>query len=154
LSKVASARGLGAKLRALFFGPGFDESEPQFRLGNPAHIPTPDVKYTPYDETISVFSKIFAFTQVAVITHFMEEHIKTVQRSDETMFNTEDMLLCIGTVLTLMSCGARFSKSSSLAWIELLRFSVFIPGVLLIYDYGTFPAALVALGGLLFASVS
>lgn len=154
LTKVASARGFGAKLRALFFGPGFDESEPQFRLGNPSHIPTPDVKYTPYDETVSVFSKVFAFTQVLVITHFMEEHIKTVQRSEETVFNADDLLLCIGTVLTLMSCGARFSKSSSLALIELLRFSVFIPCVLLFYGYGTFSAALATLGGLLFASLS
>ena len=38
LSQFRQARGLGAKFRALFYGPGFQESKPRYRLGNPDGI--------------------------------------------------------------------------------------------------------------------
>ena len=37
-----------------------------------------------------------------VVSRKVLEHIKTVQRSEETIFSMEDLFLCIGTVLTLM----------------------------------------------------
>ena len=52
LNKFWVAEGMGKKFRALFYGPGFSEDLPEYRLGRNEDIPKVDPKYHPYDPKI------------------------------------------------------------------------------------------------------
>ena len=42
-------------------GPGFNQTQPRYRLGDPKKIPAIDSKYKIYDSNVSTAVKIYAF---------------------------------------------------------------------------------------------
>ena len=61
LSKAYKTEGIKNKLNVLFMGPGFNQTQPLYRLGDPKKIPAIDSKYRIYDSSVSTAVKIYAF---------------------------------------------------------------------------------------------
>jgi hypothetical protein len=60
LRKCWRAKTMGAKFRALFYGPGFMEKYPDHRLGRREDLPKVDPKYVPYKPTIDTLTYFYA----------------------------------------------------------------------------------------------
>ena len=61
LSKACKTEGIKDKLNVLLMGPGFNQTQPRYRLGDPKKIPAIDSKYKIYDSNVSTAVKIYAF---------------------------------------------------------------------------------------------
>ena len=59
--KAYTAVGIKNKLNVLLMGPGFNQVQPQYRLGDPTKIPAIDSKYEVYNPNVSTAMKIYAF---------------------------------------------------------------------------------------------
>ena len=147
LSKAYNAVGIKNKLNVLLMGPGFNQVQPQYRLGDPTKIPAIDSKYEVYNPNVSTAMKIYAFiigthanilfeaAQVYIyITHLTETPILQLWAGVETI----DKLIVIGYFIYSGSAAARLFKGCSSANVlELVRYSILIPFLLSRNLFGT-----------------
>ena len=128
-------------------GPGFNQTEPRYRLGDPKKIPKIDSKYRIYDSSVSIAVKIYAFiigTHANILFEAVQVHmghliwpirwgmfpIKTEQSILQLWNDVEtiDKLIVIGYFIYSGSAAARLFKGCSSANVlELVRYSILIP---------------------------
>ena len=130
-------------------GPGFNQSQPRYRLGDPTKIPALDSKYIIYDSNVSTAVKIYAFiigTHANILFEAAQVHmthmfpIKTEQSILQLWNDVEtiDKFIVIGYFIYSGSAAARLFKGCSSANIlELVRYSILIPFLLSRNLFGT-----------------
>ena len=72
-------------------GPGFNQAQPQYRLGDPTKIPAIDSKYKIYDSNVSKAMKIYAFiigTHANILFEAAQVHIYPSSRHDYLYFSS------------------------------------------------------------------
>ena len=74
LNKALNTPGILPKIRVLVMGPGYVESEPEYRLGNPKDLPEIDPDYEIFDPPVSTGMKLYAFL-VGVHSNLLYEYI-------------------------------------------------------------------------------
>jgi len=111
LQKVSQAKSLGAKLRALLYGPGFSESLPEHRLGRVEDIPKVDPKYKPFDKQISTVMKTLGFFLVLGTSHCLEERVRCVNNGEESEIG-ETVCFLLVAFLNYAAAGKIFTSES------------------------------------------
>lgn len=61
LTKAKETPGIFSKLKVLLMGPGYNPEQPQYRLGNPDHLPKIDPTYEIFNPEASWMMKAYAF---------------------------------------------------------------------------------------------
>jgi len=133
-SKAWSTEGVMNKARVLLYGPGYDPSEPQYRLGNPANLPEIDEKYKIYDPPVSVWIKMYAFVAAAHSNLLYEFCLKL-----KTSFSLYEKLIFLAYfIFSGTAAGNLINGDKSGNVMEAIRYLLIFPYLMFNGSFGAY----------------
>ena len=129
LGKFWVAKGFGKKFRALFYGPGFSEDLPEYRLGRNEDIPKVDPKYQPYDPKISILMSLYACITSFTGVHLLQEETWAIIHKMPSPTGHPYSVTLVA-VLNFVSAGLIFSGNWQAKFVEIIKFTIILPIIL------------------------
>merc|ERR1712123_409846 len=126
MAKAWSTKGFCAKVKVLLMGPGYDPSQPQYRLGDPKTLPNIDPEHSVYDPTLSVWMKAYAFV-IGTHANLLYEYCHTMKHN---FVAYEKIIFVLYFIYSGAAAGNLFNGNKLGYFLETVRYFVIFPLIL------------------------
>jgi len=134
LTKAKETPGFLAKLKVLLMGPGYNPKQPQFRLGNPDHLPKINPKYEIFNPEASWWMKVYAFI-VGTHSNILFEFVFKLKSSFGLY---EKLIVASYFIYSGSAAAALFSNQKFGYFCEIIRFFVIFPFLMKNNSFGPY----------------